>query len=247
MRFEWFVARRYLKGAHRGRTYISTAGVTIGVTVLIVVISVMNGFEREFLGKMLGAYGHLRLIPVENGQVITRLYSYEDWIPRFSKEPGVEGVSPIIESGVMIIAESPRNREPQGQFIQVRGIDPIHEGQASDLIRGRLLGEWPELADTPASASSATKTVLIDPFAVEPKTPPIFLGLELAKELYNAPDNWHWSSTDPRLRDFLESEVMGKKVKLVAPRLDRGPSGQELFFLSKPRSKEIFKDRLFRF
>ncbi len=246
MRFEWFVARRYLKGAHRGRTYISTAGVTIGVTVLIVVISVMNGFEREFLGKMLGAYGHLRLIPVENGQVITRLYSYEDWIPRFGKEPGVEGVSPIIESGVMIIAESPRNREPQGQFIQVRGIDPIHEGQASDLIRGRLLGEWPELADTPASASSATKTVLIDPFAVEPKTPPIFLGLELAKELYNAPDNWHWSSTDPRLRDFLESEVMGKKVKLVAPRLDRGPSGQELFFV-EAEVKGIFKTGFFDF
>jgi lipoprotein-releasing system permease protein len=239
MRFEWFVAKRYLRGAHRGRTYISTAGVTIGVAVLVVVISVMNGFEREFLGKMLGAFGHLRLIPPGG------LTDYQAWVPRFRKRPGVEGVSPMIEEGVLIVADSNRYSEPRAQFARVRGIDPDLEGGASDLIGARYIGEWGDLASKP-DLPEATSATMIDPFAIEAETPGIFLGIEAAKTLFPPPEFLALADKDPRLKDFFSREAMGKRVRLIVPSTSRGPSMQELFTI-QVEVKGIFKTGFYDF
>jgi lipoprotein-releasing system permease protein len=68
--FERFVSRRYLHP--KGRTvavsvisWISLLGVTIGVMVLIVVISVMNGFQSDLIKKVIGAYSHVVLDTVD--------------------------------------------------------------------------------------------------------------------------------------------------------------------------------------
>ena len=66
MSFELFIAKRYLKSKRRTGfisiiTYISIGGVTIGVTALILVLSVMNGFEQEVRSRLLGADAHIRL------------------------------------------------------------------------------------------------------------------------------------------------------------------------------------------
>ncbi|MCD4692253.1 MAG: ABC transporter permease, partial [Calditrichales bacterium] len=66
MSFEFFIAKRYLKAKRRTGfisiiTYISIGGVMIGVTALIIVLSVMNGFEQEVRSRLLGADAHVRL------------------------------------------------------------------------------------------------------------------------------------------------------------------------------------------
>ena len=64
MRYEWFIGLRYLK-AKRKQTFISIitvisiAGVTLGVMALIVVLAVMNGFEKNLKEKILGTYAHI--------------------------------------------------------------------------------------------------------------------------------------------------------------------------------------------
>ncbi|MCG3196220.1 MAG: ABC transporter permease [Candidatus Omnitrophica bacterium] len=245
MRFEWFVARRYLKGAHRGRTRICTAGVTIGVAVLIVVISVMNGFEREFLGKMLGAYGHLRLIPITEAHTLASLADYGDWTRIFGERPGVEGVSPIIEHGVFITTEQAWGSKTSAQFVPVRGIDPRLEGEASDLIGSKLLGDWETLADE-GEVQAAGGAQAFDPFALPAKTPGIFLGIELAKELFGAPPQWLWKPNDDRLKYFLETNVMGATVRLTPPEIIRGPSGRDLRPI-EARVTGIFKTGFYDF
>ena len=66
MSFELFVAKKYFRAKRRTGfisiiTYVSIAGVTIGVTALILVLSVMNGFEEEVRSKLIGADAHIRL------------------------------------------------------------------------------------------------------------------------------------------------------------------------------------------
>lgn len=66
MSFEQFIAKRYLKAKRKTGfisiiTYISIGGVTIGVIALILTLSVMNGFEQEVRGRLLGADAHIRL------------------------------------------------------------------------------------------------------------------------------------------------------------------------------------------
>ena len=62
--FEWMVAARYLR-AKRQESFISVisgfslVGIALGVATLIIVMSVMNGFRAELLGRILGLNGHL--------------------------------------------------------------------------------------------------------------------------------------------------------------------------------------------
>ena len=66
MSYELFIAKRYLRSRRQTGfisliTYISIGGVTIGVAALIIVLSVMNGFESEVRSRIIGADAHIRL------------------------------------------------------------------------------------------------------------------------------------------------------------------------------------------
>ena len=66
MSYEVFIAKKYFRAKRRTGfisiiTYVSIAGVTIGVTALILVLSVMNGFEAEVRTKLIDADAHIRL------------------------------------------------------------------------------------------------------------------------------------------------------------------------------------------
>ncbi len=245
MRLEWYIAQRYLRGAHRGRALISVAGVTVGVTVLIVVISVMNGFERDFMAKMLGAYGHLSLYPTQNGLRVDTLFNYEEWISRFQDQPGVAGISATIECGVTVAADPTNSGEPRAQFVQVRGIDPNLEGHASDLVKACLVGDISSLASK-STIPAGSHTALVDPFAIPSETPGIFLGIELAKDLFIEVAGRNWSEKDPGFETFIKNRILGQKVKLLAPRIDRGPAGMQFFFI-ETEVKGLFKTGFFDF
>ena len=69
-RYEWLVGTRYLRSGHRRGflsfiTVISVVGLTLGVAVLLVVMSVMNGFESELRSRILTVTSHATLMGLE--------------------------------------------------------------------------------------------------------------------------------------------------------------------------------------
>ena len=134
--YEWLVGTRYLRsGQRRGFlsfiTVISVIGLALGVAVLVVVLSVMNGFERELRSRILTVTSHATLMGLEG--------PLPDW--RRAREvalatPGVLAAVPYIESRAMVSAAA------KLAGAQVRGIDPAQEARAvglgNSLISGSL-------------------------------------------------------------------------------------------------------------
>jgi lipoprotein-releasing system permease protein len=142
--YEWLIGTRYLRaGQRRGFlsfiTGISIAGLALGVAVLLVVMSVMNGFEKELRARILNVTSHATLMGLGE--------SLPDWrlaMQRALEMPGVTAAAPYIESQAMVAAGG------RLTATQVRGIDPALEagfkGMSALLQSGRLEdlvgGEW---------------------------------------------------------------------------------------------------------
>ena len=96
--FEWMIALRYLR-ARRRTSFVSVIalfsflGIMLGVATLIVVMSVMNGFHKELLEKIVGINGHIFLQAAE-----TPFADYDEVVRQVAAVPGVDLAVPIIES-----------------------------------------------------------------------------------------------------------------------------------------------------
>ncbi|NCX14329.1 MAG: hypothetical protein EBW77_03075, partial [Burkholderiaceae bacterium] len=108
---------------------ISMAGIALGVAALIVVLSVMNGFQKEVRDRMLGVIPHVELMAAD-GQALP------DWqalAQQAARAPGVRGqvvgAAPYVVSQVLMA----RGQDMRG--VVLRGIDPAHEGQVTELAR----------------------------------------------------------------------------------------------------------------
>ena len=127
--FERLVAARYLR-ARKGERFVSViaifslVGIALGVATLIIVMSVMNGFRQELLGRILGLNGELGI----HGTPL--LPDFDAVAARVRAVPGVLGVIPVIESAAGLKAE-------QGGFTGgvVRGI------RAADLRRVHVVAD----------------------------------------------------------------------------------------------------------
>ena len=103
--FERMVAFRYLR-ARRQEGFVSVIaifsllGIALGVATLIIVMSVMNGFRADLLGRILGLNGHLGVY-AQTGQ----LGDFDAEAAKVSQVPGVTGVTPLIEGQVMATSE----------------------------------------------------------------------------------------------------------------------------------------------
>ena len=134
--YEWLIATRYLRSTHR-RGFVSfVAGVSViglmlGVAVLIVVLSVMNGFERELRSRILAVTSHATLMGLEG-----TLPDWRDARDRALRFPGVRAAVPYIEAQAMLAAGT------RVLGTAIRGIDPAQEsaslGLATRLREGRL-------------------------------------------------------------------------------------------------------------
>jgi lipoprotein-releasing system permease protein len=117
--FEWMVAARYLR-AKRQESFISVisgfslVGIALGVATLIIVMSVMNGFRAELLGRILGLNGHL-IVQSLTGS----LPDYDTLAMRLRMIPGVTNATPIIEGQVLV------NVEGSSFGALVRGLESV--------------------------------------------------------------------------------------------------------------------------
>ncbi len=136
--FEWTMALRYLR-ARRQEGFISVIagfsllGIGLGVATLIIVMSVMNGFRAELLGRILGLNGHLTITGVSRN-----LTDFDAIAGRVRQVGGVVRVTPIVDGQVMATANGGAG------LGQVRGMRP--QDLASDplikthIVAGSLAG-----------------------------------------------------------------------------------------------------------
>ncbi len=161
MGYESFIGLRYLK-AKRKQTFISIitiisiVGVMVGVMALIVVLSVMSGFEKTLKEKILGTQAHIVLLKAtERG-----MDRYGEVLERLKDVKGIVSASPFIFSQVMLSSDAGVSG------VVLKGIDPDHVGEVTELKKNLKIGHIEDLK--------------IDH---EGETPGIILGVELAKHL----------------------------------------------------------------
>jgi len=136
MSFEYFVAKKYFRAKKRTGfisiiSYVSITGVTIGITALILVLSVMNGFEAEVRSKLIGADAHIRLRRYFNKTITEKNRLMEVVL----KHPRVIGASPTIHEEGMI-------RSRQGQRpTYIKAIDLESIKGVLDIQNKIVLGE----------------------------------------------------------------------------------------------------------
>ncbi|MCM0045224.1 MAG: lipoprotein-releasing ABC transporter permease subunit [Burkholderiaceae bacterium] len=137
--FEWMIGLRYTRAGRRSArnsfisfiSLISMAGIALGVAALIVVLSVMNGFQKEVRDRMLSVLSHV--------EVFDGSGSLADWrtlAAQAAKQPEVRAAAPFVDGQAMVT----RNEVVRG--VMVRGILPAEEPRVSDVaaqvVRGRL-------------------------------------------------------------------------------------------------------------
>jgi lipoprotein-releasing system permease protein len=138
--FEAFLALRYLRPRRSFVsviTVISIIGVTLGVAVMIVVISVMSGFDREWHDRILGFNAHLKVFKNDE----TPLEDFSAIMAKVGANPRVRGVAPFLRGQVMIKTQ-PTSGNPRIIAPILRGIDPDVEGKVSNLPRSMKEGKF---------------------------------------------------------------------------------------------------------
>jgi lipoprotein-releasing system permease protein len=127
--YEWLIGIRYLRSAHR-RGFVSfvalmsACGLMLGVATLVVVLSVMNGFERELRSRILAVTSHATITGLTGS-----LPDWRDLQQRARQQPGVQAVVPYIESQAMFA------HGPHMLGASVRGVLPAQERSATGLAQ----------------------------------------------------------------------------------------------------------------
>jgi lipoprotein-releasing system permease protein len=144
---EWFIAARYLVAKRRqvfisAITAICVGGIAAGVWLIIIVLSVMNGFEATWRNEILGNRAHFT---VHNSS--GPFPDYERVLEKVRSVPEVVAVSPYIDVDGMV-----RGRAGEIFSVRVRGIDPASVDGVTDLRSDLILGSLDALV-RPATAA----------------------------------------------------------------------------------------------
>jgi len=194
MRFELFVASRYLRAKRRQAfigviTAISIAGVAAGVASLIIALAINNGFRQDLQESLLRSTSHVNLLRIQSDGI-------KDWRPlmdRLSKQTHVVAAAPAIYEEVLI------SRGPRARGGVLKGIIPADERKVSDMLNTVKSGSSKELDESDATEGArapqaqADKSVRSTPpespdalESVEQRVaamPRILLGKDMADEL----------------------------------------------------------------
>ena len=155
MRFELFIAARYLRAKRRQAvigviTVISVIGVAAGVASLIIALAINNGFRQDLQERLLGSTSHVNLMRVENDGI-------RDWrslLDRLAKTPHVVADSPAIYEQVLI------SRGARAKGAILKGILPQRERRVSQLLSYVVAGSAQPLDDACAAPSRSPPPLL---------------------------------------------------------------------------------------
>ena len=136
---EVYIGLRYVRAKRRNHfisfiSLISILGIALGVWALITVLSVMNGFESELRDRILGMAAHATIEGVGEP-----LADWRDVAERARQNAHVLGAAPYVTGEAML------NHRGQNAGVLVRGIDPVEEGQVSELETKMRTGNLGEL------------------------------------------------------------------------------------------------------
>jgi lipoprotein-releasing system permease protein len=167
MRFEFFVAARYLRAKRRQAvvgviTVISIAGVAVGVASLIIALAITNGMRRDLQDRLVSSTAHVTLMRVQNDGI-------RDWralAERLRQIPHVTAAAPGLYDPVLV------SRGAQSGGAMLKGIVPGEEGTVSDLLKNLTAGSAAPLSEEDNVTDAAGTP-----------TPPVVLGYELANTL----------------------------------------------------------------
>lgn len=124
---ELFIGQRYTHSRRRNRfisfiSFTSMLGIMLGVMVLITILSIMNGFEKELRNRILGVVAHVTVSGTDG-----KLSDWEQQIGRLAEVPHVQGVAPYVKSQVMLTNSSLM------RGVVLQGIQPEYQQQVSDV------------------------------------------------------------------------------------------------------------------
>jgi lipoprotein-releasing system permease protein len=195
MRFEFFIASRYLRAKRRQAfigiiTGISIAGVAAGVASLVVAMAITNGFRQDLQQRLLGSTSHISLQRIADDGI-------QNWpalMDRLSKQPHVVAAAPAVFEQVLIA------RGPRARGAVLKGMIPRYERKVGDLLSTVKEGSADALeetsalgtahvgaGDSPAQSKGTTEKDSPDSLsAVQQRVsamPPIILGKDMADNL----------------------------------------------------------------
>jgi lipoprotein-releasing system permease protein len=166
MPYELQVAIRYLVARRRQAfvsliSFVSTLGVAVGVTALVVALALMTGLQGELRDRMLGSMPHVYVAKIADGGVADPAGERT----RFLQLPHVVGAAPVVIGPALVRAGE------RTAFVTLKGVDPATEGTVTELPRRITAGRFEDLA-TPPDASGEG-----------PRLDGIALGKDLAASL----------------------------------------------------------------
>ena len=197
MRFELFIATRYLRAKRRQAfigiiTGISILGVAAGVASLIVALAINNGFRQDLQDRLIGSSSHISLLRIADDGI-------KDWPPlldRLSKQPRVVAAAPAIFEQVLI------SRGPRARGAVLKGMIPAYERKVGDLLstvkegsaaaldvaepEDRLGAAASAVPGAPATGTSMTEDLPDSLATINARVaamPPIILGKDMADNL----------------------------------------------------------------
>ena len=197
MRFELFVAARYLRAKRRQAvisliTGISVLGVAAGVASLIIALAITNGFRQDLEQRLVGASAHVSLLRVANDGM-------RDWpalVKRLEKQPHVAAAAPALYEQVLI------SRGARARGVVIKGVLPDSERRVGQLLQTVKFGsasalspadpcpkiQWPTsgggvAGDVPGAIPPGCPGGPLKVPDTAPAIPPLVLGKGVADEL----------------------------------------------------------------
>ncbi len=179
-KYQVLISQKYLRS--RKVNIIAVVAVMLGVTALIIVSSVMDGFARDIQARIRGIMSH---VVVESDQLVG-IGDYERLIGRLEKVPQVAACAPLVECPFVLIRSGEQTR-----FGQLRGIDPEREKKTSKIQtylralddRVRKSGNYERYKLQVADALTKQGLDFAYDDGREPENPGALLGIELAARI----------------------------------------------------------------
>ncbi|WP_109077355.1 lipoprotein-releasing ABC transporter permease subunit LolE [Aggregatibacter kilianii] len=144
MNTPFFISWRYQRSKHKNRlvsliAFFSSMGIALGVAVLIIGLSAMNGFERELNQRILAVVPHAEIISAP-GQGDVPINHWQNLASKLKQNPQITGISPFVSFTALVENGS------KLKVVQIKGVETALQDQVSSLGRFVLNQGWQNFA-----------------------------------------------------------------------------------------------------